>query len=522
MAQQFINDFGAPRGSGLKPSAKIKSVPKAQAKAAAAFPSVGLTLRSYNYDALSSNQHLPQKAGTVVKRGWWRRIPWKRILITLLVIILLAGAWVGAKFLYNTHKVFGGSIFGLLHTTHLKGEDTGRVNILLAGNSADDPGHDGGNLTDSIMLVSIDTKNNSGFMLSIPRDLWVTIPGYGSQKINAAYVAGQANDFNENGYPSGGMGQLEQIIEQDFGINIDYYALVNYAALKQAVDAVGGIKVNIQSSDPRGLYDPSIDYVTHGPLVKLSNGEHTLDGEQALDLARARGDDYRAYGFAGSDFERTQNQRLMLVALKNKIFSTGVLANPTKLGSLADAIGNNVKTDFQTSEVHRLYDLVKNVPSNRIQSLSLNDANGKNLLMSYAAPDGESALAPAAGLDNYDDIQAFINQQTSDDPLVRENASIVVLNATDTNGLASHEKFVLQRKNLYVAVVADADKLQANTTIIDASGGSLPATRGILKRIFGDHFTTTNPYKYGYPSADFIILVGRDQVQKSTSNNTAN
>ncbi len=277
------------------------------------FPAVGMTLRNYQYDP--KDRHKRARHTEVVKRHWWQRITLKRTAITLAVLAVLVGGFVAGKFIYNAHKLFGGNILGVLNTTKLKGEDRGRVNILLAGNSADDPGHNGANLTDSIMLVSIDTKSNKMFMLSIPRDLWVKVDDSGHQKINQAYVTGQDENFDESGYPKGGMGQLEQVVSQDFNIPIDYYALIDYNALKQAVDAVGGIDVNIKSDDPRGLYDPNIDWTTGGPLVKLTNGPHHLNGQQALDLARARGDSYRSYGFGGSDFTRTGNQRDMLVAL---------------------------------------------------------------------------------------------------------------------------------------------------------------------------------------------------------------
>jgi len=480
------------------------------------FPSVGMTLRSYQYDSGDYHKRPAGRGAVVVNQSRWRRL-WhkltlKRAIITIAVVLLVIGGWVGGKFVYNAHKLFGGNIFSVLTTTKLKGEDSGRVNILLAGNSADDPGHSGANLTDSIMVISIDTKANKAFLLSVPRDLWVHIPGDGHQKINDVYVQGQANGFSASGYPSGGMGQLEQVVSQDLGIPIDYYALVDYSALRDAVNDVGGIDVNIQSSDPRGLYDPSIDYATHGPLVRLTNGTHLLNGEQALDLARARGDAYGSYGFAASDFERTQNQREMLVALKSKAVSAGVLANPVKLSSLFDAIGSNVKTDFKLSEVHRLYDLTKQINGQNIQSLSLNQANGKNLLASYAAPDGESALIPAAGIDDFSDIQTYIRQITSSNPVVQEGAKVVVLNGTTSNGLAQKVKGQLTAKQLIVSAVGDAPTTsQTTTAIIDNSSGKKPATAAALVKIFGNHLTTQNVYSLNY-SADFIIILGSDQT----------
>lgn len=490
------------------------------AQQAGQFPSVGMTLHSYKYDPTDKRRRSPGQ-NPVVKKGRWQRFKQKftlkRTVIVLALLVLLIGGWVGGKLAWNAHKLFGGNIFSVFGSTKLRGESEGRVNILLAGNSADDVGHNGGNLTDSIMLVSIDTKHNKAFMLSIPRDLWVHVPGDGHEKINGAYVYGENNDFSTAGYPEGGMGQLEQIVSRSFDIPIHYYALVNYTALRQSVDAVGGIDITVKSDDPRGLYDPNIDWTTHGPLVKLTNGPHHLNGRQALNLARARGDAYNSYGFAGSDFDRTEHQRQILTAIKNKAVTAGVLANPAKITSLSDAIGNNVETDFKINEVRRLYDILKNVKSNQIKSLSLNDVNGKSLLASYASSNGQSALIPAAGLDDFSDIQTFIRKQISTDPVTQEGATIVVLNGTDINGLAGRVRSNLRSKNLLVDEVGDAGNLaQRTTAIINLSGSQKQATSAALVKIFGNHLTTQNPYGTTY-DADFIIVLGQDQASSGSS-----
>jgi LCP family protein required for cell wall assembly len=455
-----------------------------------------------------------------VRKGrWWEGIyknwTWKKARRTLAALIILVLLFVGGKFLWNLHKLFGNP-FGFFSTTRLRGEDTGHVNILLAGNSADDPGHNGANLTDSIMLVSIDTRHHTAFMISLPRDLWVPVGDYGYEKLNAAYVTGQDSHFKEKGYPKGGMGQLEKVVSDKLGIPIHYYALINYRALEQAVNAVGGIDITIDSDDPRGIYDPNIDYATGGVLVNLSNGRHHLNGRQALDLARARGDSYNSYGFAGSDFDRTEHQREMLVALKSKAVSAGTLSNPAKITKLSDAIGNNVKTDFKSSEVHRLYDLIKDIKGGNLRSLSLSDAGGKDLLASYSAPGGQSALIPAAGIDNYYDIQSFISRQMSSNPVVREGANVVVLNGTVTDGLADKAKKKLSDKRIIVSRIGDAVGSHGVTSIIDNSDSKDPATRKTLKKLFGDHFTKSNPYA-GIYDADFIVVLGKDQVGPLTS-----
>lgn len=343
--------------------------------------------------------------------------PWlKRISIILAIIVLLIGLFLGWRFAVNTLKITEGGLFGLFHSSKLDGESKGMVNVLLAGNSADDIGHGGAELTDSIMVASIDTRNNSATLWSIPRDLWVEIPDHGHSKINAAYVYGERDKFSENGYFAGGMGLLQKVIEENFDIELNYYALINYAGLQSAVDAVGGIDITINSSDPRGLYDPTFKRYEGGPL-KLPNGVNHLDGHTALMLARARGDSRGSYGYGQSDFTRTENQRLILMALKEKATSASTLVNPITLAQLSNAVGNNVRTNFSTSELRRAYSVAKKINGADIKSVSLRDsAQGINLLKSYRSSNGQSALIPKAGLDDFSDIQTYIKTFATPQP----------------------------------------------------------------------------------------------------------
>jgi LCP family protein required for cell wall assembly len=456
----------------------------------------------------------------------------KRTSIVLVILALTMSGWLGLKVFHATNKVFGSgsNLLGFLSSAPLNCENTGRCTILLAGNSADDPGHDGANLTDSIMLVSINMQTHTAFMLSVPRDLYVQIPGGGSGKINEVYPDGQAQHFSEPGYAYGGMGLLEKTVSQDFGIPVNYYALIDYSAIKDSVDAVGGINVDIQSQDPRGLYDPSIDYATHGPLVKLANGWHNISGEQALDLARARGDAYGAYGFAGSDFERTQNQRMMMVALKDKVTSSTVLANPIKLGELFDAIGNNLHTDLTTSNIRRMYDLSKQISSANIKSYGLNSAtvSGKqnvDLLKNYLTSNGEDALIPAAGTNDYSQIQLYVKQLTSNNAVVNEAANVVILNGGNITGLAAAESQILTNKGIQVSATGDAPASVANQTanvIIDNSQGKDPATLSALKSTYSATTTTNATLASSYPNAAFIIVLGSNQQMPPSSQSSSN
>jgi len=343
---------------------------------------------------------------------------WLRIVRNLLITAIVAGiGWFGYQLYQSAANLTGNknplSLLGGLAPASLKQTD-GRTNILLAGYSNDDPDHSGADLTDSIMILSVDTKDdNDAVMISVPRDLYVEIPGYGYSKINAAYEYGEQNDFSESGYPDGGMGLLEKTISQNFGVQFNYYALLNYGAFRSAVDAVGGVTVDIQSSNPNGLYDPNTN-------LKLANGSTELDGQQALDLARSRGEGYGSYGFAQGDFTRTANQQKLLLALKGKIGSASVVANPLKVAQLSNAVGDNVKTDMTVGEMETLYGKTKGLSDGSIKSVTLNDYNDENLLASYTTRYGQSALIPAAGLDDFSEIQAAVRSLLNGDTTAQQ------------------------------------------------------------------------------------------------------
>ncbi|GAC1572348.1 MAG: hypothetical protein NVS3B23_07450 [Candidatus Saccharimonadales bacterium] len=472
-----------------------------------------LSLRPLNEPRNRNDQRLNRPVRKQHKRFALKKAV---ILLTLTVFLtfLSSAGWMGWKFYRNTSRLTHNnnplSALGIFQHSPLKGEERGRVNILIAGNSADDQGHDGADLTDSIMVLSIDTYNHQAYMLSIPRDTWVNIPHYGHAKINEAILS---TKFKEDGYPNGGMGMLEKVINNNLGIPIDYFALVNYAAFRDSVNAIGGITVNIKSEDPRGLYDPNIGRTEGGPL-KLPNGPVYLNGQTALNLARARGDptfDGRVeYGFSRSDFDRTQHQRQMAFALKDKVLSTGVLSDPIKIGNLLDSVGKNVKTDLQLKELESLYQLAKNINNTNIKSFSLDKISGKqNLLKNYNTATGQLALIPSAGIDDFNQIASAIKTISSNDPVVKDSASVVVLNGSNLYGLATKQSTVLGAKGLNVVSVADAPKSYTTTTIIDNTTNTKSDTKKLLTTLYGNNILADKKLSSLY-SADFIVILGQN------------
>lgn len=307
-----------------------------------------------------------------------------KIISPTLIVTALVGGGAYAYATYTTADdavsqiASSGTLSDIVSAEALNGESTGQVNILIAGNSADDAGHSGAELTDSIMVASIDITTKKVSLISIPRDLWVSYGGT-SSKINAVYV-------------NGGMDGLQSVVGDVTGLTINHSMLLNYTALRTMIDSVGGIDVTIDSSDPRGIYDPMIGF-------RVANGPQHLSGEQALLLARSRNDptyDGRvAYGLPNGDFDRQEYQRKIVQALVTKIVHSSAIINPSTLTKLVQAMNGNVTTDFSVGQIRRLYDLGSDAATESISIRS--DANGSVLLADYTSYDGQSALVPADG-----------------------------------------------------------------------------------------------------------------------------
>ncbi|HUA12907.1 MAG TPA: LCP family protein [Candidatus Sulfotelmatobacter sp.] len=448
------------------------------------------------------------------KKKWTKK---KKIILgaaSFAGVIGILGIAYGAIIISSIDETLHGNIISDVHaltsSTTLKGEAQGRVNILLAGDSADDPNHQGANLTDSIMVLSIDPKNHTGFMLSIPRDLWVNIPNYGNAKINAANAV---TNFNQPGLPSGGMGQLQQVVQDDLGIPIDYYSLLNYAAFKDAVDAVGQIKLDIQSPDPRGIYDA----YTH---TDLPNGWVSLNGQQALDLSRARGDESAgdiSYGLPNGDFNRTQHQRQMLVALAQKAETIGILANPFKMSELFKSLTSNIQTNLNLADLIRLSQITDGMNLSKLQSVTYAYGGANSILTDYTAPDGEEALAPTEGVGEFGQLQQYYQQLTSNNPVAKESPSIVVLNGTQTDNLARGFSTKISTDGFNVEGITDANNTYSTSMIIDNVGNTKPDSLDLLRSLLprdtlvspNDTATTEATEAQGY-NANFVVVLGQD------------
>jgi LCP family protein required for cell wall assembly len=202
-------------------------------------------------------------------------------------------------------------------------------------------GRDGGSLaTDSIMIIHIPANGKKATLISIPRDAYVAIPGYGKNKINAAYALaynhapGTANDKR-----AAGANLLIETVANLTGLTIDHFVQVTLYGFVLISNAVGGVDVN--------LCNAVNDTVAHnraigsdgGSGLVLSAGRHSIKGVVALEFVRQR------HNLPNGDLDRTARQRYFLTQAFKKVASAGTLVNPTRLSDLVDAVDQSIWVD---------------------------------------------------------------------------------------------------------------------------------------------------------------------------------
>ncbi len=430
-----------------------------------------------------------------------------------MVLMIVAGGFLFGKGYFKIQKVFqGGSSAAALNAdvdpSLLKGEGDGRVNVLMLGVGGAQ--HDGGDLTDTIMIASIDPVNNQAALFSIPRDLWTKMPNNyvgNYHKINAAYESGKYKYLGRQDQKNtdrkailAGFQGVDGVVERVTGIPIHYNMLVDFKAFSQAVDTVGGIDV----SAPEQLYDPTMAWENNRSPILAKKGPNHFNGKQALNYVRSRA--------TSSDFARGERQRLMLLALKDKATTVGTLSNPVKLSNLMSAFGDNVQSDISLGDMSRMAQIMKRIPTSSIQSVSLVEPG--NSFLTTGNVNGLSVVMPTAGLEDYSKIQTYIRSKLKDGYIAKENANITVLNGTARPGLATDKADELKSYGYNIGTVGNAPTDNySKTTIVDLSGGSKKYTVNYLKkRLNVDATTTQLPQGVVAGTANIVIIIGTDET----------
>lgn len=451
-----------------------------------------------------------------------RIIKW--VLISLVIIALMVGGYVFFKAMFAGQNVFNGSIFDIVQSEPLKEDKYGRSNFLIVGTSEDDPGHEASYLTDSIMVLSLNQKEKNIYMFSIPRDLYVEygmacLPGYRG-KINSYFDC--SNSGKKDADEQDRLRKTQKFIGDIVGMDIQYGVHVNYTVMRDVVKAIGNeITVKIESRHPNGQMDSNFDWKCggtyaerlkncppNGHFIDYPNGEVKLDAEHALYLAQARGDRAPTYGFEQSNFDRERNQQKIIVAIRDKALSAGTLTNVGAVTGLVDALGKNLRTNIQTKEIRTLIDLARDIPNESIQSIDLNK-QGEAVFTTRTIPAAGSVVLPAAGMFQYDQIRAYLKKHIYATPVEKEEANVIVLNASGVGGVAQVQADRLGALGFVIARVDNAPKGEYGDATIYMLDDSKTASAAKLQELYGVAPVTTTPPVSVTGETDFVVVIGK-------------
>ena len=229
--------------------------------------------------------------------------------------------------------------------------DDQRTNILVMGIDRR-PGESFISRTDSMLVVSINPQDQSAVMLSIPRDLYVTIPGHGNDRVNTAFVYGSAG-----GNPAGGAALAMRTLEYNLGLHLDHYILIDFGAVIRGIDTLGGIDLTV----PYEINDPEFPDMNYGyePLYIPAGYQH-MDGLTALKYARTRHVD--------NDFGRAARQQQVIMAIRDKALGLGIVDLLSRAPDLYQRVDEGIRTDLSLQQLVQLAQTASDVSSDNIRN----------------------------------------------------------------------------------------------------------------------------------------------------------
>ena len=443
------------------------------------------------------------------KKGFFRR----HLKLTIFLILLLSGG-IGI-FLYGNQliaKITGGKsgLVDLVKTvvtekiTPLKADKQGRTNIAIFGTSGYDMAghegrsvHDGAQLTDSLMVMSVDQKEKNAITMSLPRDLKVGKEACYAGKINEVYTCASKDGKNEEAGANAVMNELSKIT----GLEMHYFVHVNWGSLIQIVDALGGITVTVDE-DINDYYFTGIRMKAGVPTV--------LNGEKALALARAR------HGSVGGDFTRGENQQKVLVAIKNKIMEKGM--DIPAMINLVNVLGDNLRTNVKIDEIKTAAKIFSDFNSANITSAPLTGLQTGDLVRNASYPVGGvdvSFVIPSAGLQNYTKIQQYLNSKIAEHSDSPATSRILVLNGTNESGVAANEKVELEKAGFKVTGTGNAPKGEYTEKVLIYSIGTKNETKKKLETYYGTSAKPANELPNGIDKTnyDFVVIIGKTDIK---------
>jgi LCP family protein required for cell wall assembly len=475
-----------------------------------------------------------------------RRRRFLKILIGLVLVLGLAFA-----FFYFKHHLFPtnqiswldnipiiGQVKHLAESADrkLKGEDRDRINILLLGIGG--KGHDGPELTDTMMVASIKPSTKQVSLLSIPRDLAIPIEGSGIRKIN------NVNAFAENSSPGSGGLATSQAVGDLLNAPIDYYVRVDFTGFEKIIDQIGGVDVTVANTLDDYAYpiigqEDNPSYYSRYEHLHVDAGLQHMDGSLALKFARSR----HGVGAEGSDFARSRRQQEILEAVKQKLMSANFLLNPSQISNVITTLQDNISTNLKIWEMIKMWGFVKNVNSGDIITKVL-DNTPSGLLIDSRGVDNAYILTPKSG--DFSEIQYLFSnifgeittsgndKQSITQTKVPTAATISILNGTWVNGLGGRESVKLEQLGMKVIDINNSSRRNFEKSVIyDLTFGAKRDTLEFLKEKTGANIAPTLPDWLKQDLAteanaktlkqpDFIIVLGTDADTNSSGTENTN
>jgi len=351
-------------------------------------------------------------------------------------------------------------------------DGAGRVTILMLGLDYRDWAEQNDySRSDTMILFTLDPLARKAGILSIPRDLWVSIPGFKHGKINTAYYLGQAYKL-----PGGGPGLASKTVEHFLGVPVNYYAQIDFDAFVRFIDEIGGVKIDV----PEKI---TVDLLGDGFNTKktLQPGVQVLPGEWALAYARARHTE-------GGDFDRARRQQQVILAIRDRILRFDMLpVLIQKAPVLYKELSSSIHTNLNLQEIIKLALLAKDIPLSSIQ----NEVIGKGFTLFGFSPDDLSILIPIPDKIHLLRDQIFaadgsLSPATTGSPQERmqaEGARLEVLNGSQAPDLAAQTVDFLTGLGATITQSGDAGQPYPATTIIDYTGN--PHTLTYLVELLG-------------------------------------
>lgn len=383
--------------------------------------------------------------------------------------------------------------------------DPRRINILLMGidQRSDAPQVEEAYRTDTMMIVQINPVRGHIGVLSIPRDLWVDIPGYRAGRITTANYQGDLNRL-----PQGGPGLAMETVRQNLGVRIDHYIRINFDVFTRLVDTIApdGVEICVDQT----IIDDHYPDAGYGTIyVQFDPGCQSLNAERLLQYARTRATE-------GGDFDRNLRQQQVLQALQGEVLSAGGILNFIgQIPTLYNELQDSYTTSLSLEDIIALARLVAGISTDNITF----GAIGVGDVTFDSTPDGtqqillpiQSEIARVIN-DTFNPRETDLTQAELSVRSEEEAAPIYVYNNTDISGLASQTRDWLNSRQVNVTDVGNVLPSTSDPTTIRDYGGSNYYTLRFLAALMGlpeDRIITGTD---GLIESGVMIAVGPDVV----------